>query len=67
MNEGSGARFAPLLAIHLVLVLHNEERVIIKVTKELDVGPGCHEHQDKKIVRIVQAYSILGTRKSILL
>ena len=32
-----------LLTIHLVLVLHDEEWIIIEVTKELDVGPNFHD------------------------
>lgn len=44
MNESSDARYTVLLTIHLVLVLHDEEWVIIEVTKELDVGSSFHKH-----------------------
>ena len=46
MND-SEIKFAVLLTIHLVLILHDEEWVIIEVTKELDARPSFHEHQTR--------------------
>ena len=45
MNDDSGRQIrVTLLTIHLVLVLHDEEWIIIEVTKELDVGSSFHEN-----------------------
>lgn len=45
MNDASGPQICEvLLTIHLVLVLHDEEWIIIDVTKELDVGSNFHEN-----------------------
>ena len=40
MNDASRHQICVLLlTIHLVLVLHDKEWIIIDVTKELDIGP----------------------------
>lgn len=45
MNDDSGGQICVvLLTIHLVLVLHDEEWIIVEVTKELDVRPSFHEN-----------------------
>jgi hypothetical protein len=45
MNDDSGPQICVvLLTIHHVLVLHDEEWIIIKVAKVLDVGPSFHEN-----------------------
>ena len=43
MNEDSNVKFAVQLTIHLILVLHDEEWIIIEITKELDVRSSFHE------------------------
>ena len=44
MNDSGPQICVVLLTIQLVLVLHDEEWVIVDVTKELDVGSRFHEN-----------------------
>jgi hypothetical protein len=61
MNDASEPQICVLLTIHLVLVLHDEEWIIIEVTEELDVRSSLL--RIREFPRIVQAYSILDIRK----
>ena len=48
MNDASGPDICAVpLTIHLVLVLHDEEWIIIEVTEELDIGSNFHENWTK--------------------